>query len=224
MTEKQMLPKIRYSKHTGKSYMKYTMSVMRKMGAKEKRKNFEDKNYITDYELRSQLTQEFRNSPQQKIYRYFHVNLHSLLGRAKLKHDRRSKLGYGDLIRFCVSTTCYCDSQKNVFTVLHSPRLNAEVLLHKMYLRNTECAEMSRPMFNPRLQQIALENMKKTEGGNDDDEEENDEDDDFNELFASTETLSFQPKHALTSADEMGPDAKKRRLSINNEPFQHKSV
>jgi len=213
ITEKQMVPKIRYSKTSGKSYMKFTMSVLRKVGAKEKRKTFDDKGHVTDFALRSRLQEELGALPQ-KTYRYFHINLHSLLGRTKLNHKRRGMLGYGDLIRFSVSTTCYSDSQKNVFTVLHSPRGNAEVLLSRMYLRNAESAEMSRPGVDSRLRQIALANLMKTEHDGED----------FKELFATTETR----RKELTSGedddggdDDQGPIAKKMRRSINDQPFQN---
>ena len=220
ISEKQMLPKIRYSKVTGKTYMKFTMSVLRKVGAKEKPRKMDDRNNITDATLYQTLQDELEASPQ-KIYRFFYINLHSLLGRKKLKNDRRSNLGYGDLIRFSVSTTCYCDSQKNIFTVLHSPRGNAEVLLRSMYLQSSEGVEMSRPKVEPRLQQIALKNMMNTE----------DEEADVDELFCKSETSSFAPRPKLTSGErreiklldcnDQGPVAKKIRRSIEHEPFSN---
>ena len=227
-TEKQMFPKIRYSKNSGKHYMKFSMSVLRKMGKKEKRKTFDDSTYITDYELRSTLHEGLHNA-SHKVYRYFHVFLHSLLGRKKLCHSRREKLGYGDLIRFCVSTTCYCDSQKNIFTVLHSPRGSAEVVLAKMYLRHADGAEMSKATINPRLQQIALRNMM--EGESDDDDK------DLNDLFKTSESLQFTTQRKeLTDSDahckkqnEREDDDddmtsfKRVRRSITDVPFQYQS-
>jgi hypothetical protein len=226
ITEKQMLPKIRHSKASGKQYMKFTMSVLRRAGVKEKRKKVDEKNHVTDPSLRSTLEKELQIS-QQKIYRYFQVYLHGLLGKKKLNHHRREELGYGDLIRFCVSATCYCDSQKNVFTVLHSPRGSAEVLLRGMYLRNvSEGAEMSKPKVDPRLQQIALKNMI------------NNEDDgaDFNELFNNTETLPFTQRKQLTYGDfdkdsfNAGEDddsdgcTSKKMRRLTDEPFQYNNA
>lgn len=214
-TEKQMLPKIRLSKKSLKHYLKFKLSVVRKLGAKEMMSNrVENVKKIKDPEKKTIVQNELQLMGQ-KTYRYFNVYLHGILGGKRLSDERRGKLGYGDIIRFSVSTTCYSDSQKNVFTILHSPSGSSEVVLRKMYLRNTECEEPAKVPVSLRMQQIAYQNMMGNEG-------EDEEEDNCADFFSTEETNN---KRALTrneDSNDEGDSNKRSKLALSDKPFNYK--